>query len=98
MRPSCAGGSRSCSQQSPRQSRAASISSRSRGLTGVHVAGWLRQTRMLRNLTMKDSSLTLPRGELVLPAFLPDATRGVVRSVDTTDLYNAGVRALVMNV
>jgi len=47
---------------------------------------------------MKDSSLTLPSGELAQPAFLPDATRGVVRSVDTADLHNAGVRALVMNV
>jgi queuine tRNA-ribosyltransferase len=47
---------------------------------------------------MRDSSLTLPNGQLSLPAFLPDATRGVVRSVDSADLANAGVRALVMNV
>jgi queuine tRNA-ribosyltransferase len=42
--------------------------------------------------------LTLTHGELHLPAFLPDATLGVVRSVDTADLEQAGVRALVMNV
>jgi queuine tRNA-ribosyltransferase len=47
---------------------------------------------------MNRSVLMLPNGEISLPAFLPDATRGVVRSVDTTDLYDAGVRALVMNV
>ncbi len=33
-----------------------------------------------------------------MPAFLPDATLGVVRSVDATDLERVGVRALVMNV
>jgi queuine tRNA-ribosyltransferase len=42
-------------------------------------------------------SLHLPHGELLLPAFLPDATRGVVRSVDSTDLERCGVEALVMN-
>jgi len=47
---------------------------------------------------MNRSVLTLPHGDLSLPAFLPDATRGVVRSVDSTDLSGAGVRALVMNV
>lgn len=42
-------------------------------------------------------TLTLPHGELPLPAFLPDATRGVVRSVDSSDLLACGVTALVMN-
>jgi queuine tRNA-ribosyltransferase len=37
-------------------------------------------------------------GALALPAFLPDATFGVVRAVDAADLERAGVRALVMNV
>ena len=42
--------------------------------------------------------LTLPHGSLPLPAFLPDATRGVVRSVDSADLERCGVDALVMNI
>lgn len=41
--------------------------------------------------------LALPHGELRLPAFLPDATRGVVRAVDSADLEACGVNALVMN-
>jgi queuine tRNA-ribosyltransferase len=41
--------------------------------------------------------LALPHGDLPLPAFLPDATRGVVRSVDSADLEACGVSALVMN-
>ncbi len=42
--------------------------------------------------------LSLPHGTIALPAFLPDATLGVVRTVDTHDLHRAGVQALVMNV
>jgi queuine tRNA-ribosyltransferase len=42
-------------------------------------------------------TLNLPHGQLSLPAFLPDATRGVVRSVDSTDLERCGVQAVVMN-
>ncbi|MCD4684339.1 MAG: queuine tRNA-ribosyltransferase family protein [Anaerolineae bacterium] len=41
--------------------------------------------------------LSLPHGDLPLPAFLPDATRGVVRAVDSADLETCGVNALVMN-
>ncbi|MBI5958305.1 MAG: queuine tRNA-ribosyltransferase family protein [Chloroflexi bacterium] len=41
--------------------------------------------------------LSLPHGDLPLPAFLPDATRGVVRSIDSADLERCGVSALVMN-
>lgn len=41
--------------------------------------------------------LDLPHGQLPLPAFLPDATLGVVRSVDSVDLLQSGVQALVMN-
>jgi queuine tRNA-ribosyltransferase len=48
-------------------------------------------------LTTADT-LALVHGDLALPAFLPDATLGVVRSVDAADLRGAGVRALVMNV
>ncbi len=47
---------------------------------------------------MERKVLALARGDLPLPAFLPDATRGVVRSVDAADLSGAGVQALVMNV
>lgn len=41
--------------------------------------------------------LALPNGNLNLPAFLPDATLGAVRAVDSQDLLDAGVPALVMN-
>lgn len=43
-------------------------------------------------------SLTLPHGSLALPTFLPDATLGVVRAVDSVDLVNCGMQALVMNI
>lgn len=46
---------------------------------------------------MSADRLSLPHGDLPLPAFLPDATRGVVRAVDSADLEGAGVTALVMN-
>jgi queuine tRNA-ribosyltransferase len=41
--------------------------------------------------------LSLPHGELPLPAFLPDATLGVVRAVDSADLERCGTQAVVMN-
>jgi queuine tRNA-ribosyltransferase len=41
--------------------------------------------------------LALPHGELTLPTFLPDATLGVVRAVDSVDLAGCGVHGLVMN-
>ena len=43
------------------------------------------------------TELLLPHGKLVLPAFLPDATLGVVRAVDSVDLTNCGIGAVVMN-
>src|SRR5262245_25709972 len=43
------------------------------------------------------SVLRLPHGELRLPVFLPDATQGVVRSVDSADLKECGIQAVVMN-
>ena len=43
-------------------------------------------------------TLDLVHGSLALPIYMPDATLGVVRSVDATDLENVGVEALVMNV
>jgi len=42
-------------------------------------------------------SLSLPHGELSLPAFLPDATLAVVRTLDSADLEGCGTPALVMN-
>ncbi len=41
--------------------------------------------------------LHLPHGKLDLPEFLPDATRGLVRSVDSLDLEGCGTQGLVMN-
>ena len=41
--------------------------------------------------------LVLPHGRVKLPAFFPDGTRGVVRTVDSTDLENCKVPGLVMN-
>ncbi|MHC5039434.1 MAG: tRNA-ribosyltransferase family protein [Planctomycetota bacterium] len=42
--------------------------------------------------------IRVPRGVLRTPAFLPDATRGVVRGVDAADLSQCGVQAVVMNI
>lgn len=49
-------------------------------------------------MSLVRSALQLPHGQLLLPAFLPDATRGVVRSVDSIDLEQCRVQALVMNI
>jgi queuine tRNA-ribosyltransferase len=43
-------------------------------------------------------ALQTPHGSIALPAFLPDATMGVVRAVDSADLEAAAVQAVVMNV
>lgn len=43
------------------------------------------------------SYLQLPRKRLQLPVFMPDATQGVVRSLDATDLLQCGIQAVVMN-
>ena len=43
------------------------------------------------------SRLETQRGPLDLPAFLPDATRAVVRAVDSSDLESVGVRAVMVN-
>jgi len=42
-------------------------------------------------------NLDLPHGIINLPAFFPDGTRGVVRSVDSNDLETCGVQGIVMN-
>jgi queuine tRNA-ribosyltransferase len=44
------------------------------------------------------TTLKLPHGTLHLPVFLPDATFGVVRAVDATDLERCAVEGLVMNI
>ncbi len=46
---------------------------------------------------LKRSSLQLPHGRIDLPIYMPDATLGVVRAVDATDLEQCQVQALVMN-
>ncbi|MCX6053878.1 MAG: tRNA guanosine(34) transglycosylase Tgt [Chloroflexi bacterium] len=46
---------------------------------------------------MKSRALKLTQGEVRSPIFLPDATFGVVRSVDAEDLAAVGIKALVMN-
>lgn len=43
------------------------------------------------------TSLPTPHGPLALPAFLPDATRGVVRTVDAAELAAVGIDALCVN-
>lgn len=46
---------------------------------------------------MPPTSLLLPSGTLTLPTFLPDATLGVVRALDSIDLHNVGMQGVVMN-
>jgi queuine tRNA-ribosyltransferase len=46
---------------------------------------------------MRARQFDLRSGSLSLPAFLPDATWGVVRTLDAADLEKVGVDALVMN-
>jgi queuine tRNA-ribosyltransferase len=41
--------------------------------------------------------LTFGDRVLELPAFLPDATRGVVRCIDSADLAATGTRAVCVN-
>ncbi|NJN15516.1 MAG: tRNA-guanine transglycosylase [Oscillochloris sp.] len=43
-------------------------------------------------------SIVLNHGMLARPTFLPDATLGVVRSLDTRDIRETGIHGLVMNV
>ncbi|GER87171.1 tRNA-guanine transglycosylase [Dictyobacter vulcani] len=42
-------------------------------------------------------SMHLPNGTIELPVFMPDATLGVVRATDASDLRNSRIQALVMN-
>lgn len=41
--------------------------------------------------------LALAHGQIIFPAYLPDATYGVVRAVDAADLLDCGVPAVMMN-
>src|ERR1700730_6918874 len=41
--------------------------------------------------------LQLAHGQIHMPVFMPDATLGVVRSVDATDLATCEIQAVVMN-
>jgi queuine tRNA-ribosyltransferase len=43
------------------------------------------------------TALRLPSGEVRYPAYLPDATYGVVRSIDSRDLAESGLQAVMMN-
>ncbi len=43
------------------------------------------------------AELLVPHGPLSLPTFLPDATVGVVRATDATDVRACGIDAVVMN-
>jgi queuine tRNA-ribosyltransferase len=43
------------------------------------------------------TGLKLPHGQLQFPIYLPDATLGVVRSLDSVDLQQIGIQAVVMN-
>ena len=43
------------------------------------------------------SPLVTAHGVLPLPTFLPDATRGVVRSLDAADVANTGIPGLMVN-
>ncbi|MFL5627665.1 MAG: tRNA-guanine transglycosylase, partial [Ktedonobacteraceae bacterium] len=41
--------------------------------------------------------IQLPHGQISMPIFMPDATLGVVRAVDATDLATCEIQAVVMN-
>lgn len=51
----------------------------------------------LRGTYNQYGTLQLPHGEIQFPVFMPDATLGVVRATDATDLLNCEIQAVVMN-
>lgn len=61
------------------------------------VTGPAGQSAPSPSLDRAPDALNLPHGALALPAYLPDATLGVVRSVDATDLLAIDTPAVVMN-
>lgn len=44
------------------------------------------------------NTVSTAHGDLILPAFLPDGTRAVVRTIDSADLESCGIQALMVNV
>lgn len=49
------------------------------------------------SLDKSENYLQLSHHRLQLPVFMPDATLGVVRAIDATDLMQCGIQAVVMN-
>ena len=49
-------------------------------------------------MTVPPTAIETAHGPLHLPVYFPDATRGVVRTVDSHDLETCGVQGLVVNV
>jgi len=47
---------------------------------------------------MIQTTIPTKHGSINLPAFFPDATKAVVKSLDSIDLINAGVEGLVVNI
>ena len=47
--------------------------------------------------TKQPKALATRHGALALPAFLPDATRGVVRTIDAADVAGCGITAMMVN-
>lgn len=49
------------------------------------------------NLFVKDKYFRYKYGKLRFPVFFPDATRGVIRSLDTTDIENTKTQGILVN-
>ncbi len=43
------------------------------------------------------NTLRTPHGNLSLPVFLPDATKGVIRALDSKDVEECGIEGLMVN-
>jgi len=52
---------------------------------------------LIMNAGTNHNILKLPHGDVLMPAFFPDATYGTVRCVDSRDLTGCGTPGLVMN-
>ncbi len=46
---------------------------------------------------MKKNIINTPHGELKLPLFMPDATRGFIKMCNNSEIISAGISALVVN-
>lgn len=53
--------------------------------------------KQMDRMAKREDMLTTSHGELRLPCFLPDATRGVARSVDAEDLRTVGISGVMVN-